>query len=169
MSSSRPIPIIQEVSCSLGALNVAESHENYGESPNSFYSDRSDDNNFSKQKTQHRRRTSMHPSDRHFTNSRSSISVPIFNIRIVQKQVTKLNDEINTVRIQIESATTRHSSEESDRSDDSGNLERNKEEMKKELQVEEWREELKVLLYMRSKLEVHLYTWISLGEKKKRN
>lgn len=157
MSSSRPIPIIREVSCSLGAINVSESQENYGESQNSFYSDRSDDNNFSKQKTEHRR-TSVHPSDRHFTNSRSSISMPIFNIRIVQKQVTKLNAEINTVRIQIESATTRHCSEESDKSDDSGNLERNKEEMKRELQVEEWREELKVLLYMRSKLEVHLYT-----------
>jgi len=157
MSSSRPIPIIQEVSCSLGAFTVSESQE-YGGSPNSFYSDRSDDNNnFPKIKTQNRR-TSVHPSDRHFTNSRSSISTPIFNIRIVQKQVTKLNDEINTVRIQIEAATTRHSSEESDKSDDSGNLERNKEEMKKELQVEEWREELKVLLYMRSKLEVHLYT-----------
>ena len=147
---------IKEVATSLGNLNISES-ENYAESPNSFYSDRSDEANFLRYNRgkQQVRRTSIHPNDRHFTNSKDQISVApeIFNPRIVQKQVDKLNEEIKILTLKIESVTERRSSDESEKSNDSGNnLDKNS-----ELQVEEWREEMKVLLYMRSKLECHLY------------
>ena len=89
MSSTGAIKI-KDVSNSLGNMNISES-ENFAESPNSFYSDRSDEANFQNytRKQQQSRRTSVHPSDRHFTNSRDSIAIalPIFNARVVQKQV----------------------------------------------------------------------------------